>query len=962
MYGYEQTHNRVVPYTIGENLEFLWQSENIGNVVNEPTVDKEGNIYTGTFYGGFAALDKNGKKRWKFGNAYPSKAATIAKSGNLYYSTADCNPYVYALNSTGAKLWGYDLRQGQFTCGYNASVTGTTISYDNSTIYLGSDYIRRTIIAFDLNGGIRWETFLLGEMPYHSAIAVAHDGTLFVGSGGSGGLFAIASDGKIKWDRRVAPGITVYSETPVIGPDNNIYITAPGSEGEVLASFSPEGTKRWSQTSVRGYQNEPVIKGTSLYIAQNAKLLALDSSNGNILWSWDSQTSEDLTQPVIDATGTIFTSTSRKIYAITPSGETKWSKDTPLTINQLVIAGDDLIYTFHNDDVNTGYIVAFGSKEKMPEPFLELPWNYEEKGLSFNDAALSINSFFDHEYPLLSSGVGEPIAKSANIMSFLGPPNTTDDYSSHDGYDYGKLAKANMGDPVLAAASGWASYLGTCDSCGNAILIDHGNGYQTRYYHLLKDGLITTDPNQKIQVKEGQQIGKVGSTGKSTGAHIHFMVVQDKDGDGNFENNLPDGVTDPFGWQSRDPDPWPNYSFLYDGKRQQGNKSFYLWKNKIDGLDTTLTANQAVFQTGRYTFDFPAGSTDKDLKLEFKASPIFQASESIVSLFPTVIVEAFDFFGELITQLQAVYTITVDFTTADFTRFKEGTMSFYSSADGINWVKEVTELDLPNKKATTKVDHMTYFALMAERKDTIAPNTQAILNGQKGQDNWFRSDVEVVLNAQDNEGGLGIDYTLYKIGEEDWEIYTSPLQFQNEGHYKIQFYSADKDENLEEIKSVEFDIDKTLPEAQIITDLKNKNVIIKPISEGDSINEAATSIGQQITLSDKANNQLRLVINKNLDQTEYRFRILKYNQDSFITLESNKLTIKYPEVTNLSSGESSQKWEIKNKLIKLLQYNPIKNTTKILTKEGDGEWQKEEKEGLVLLQLFTDKGTLKYSY
>ena len=102
------------------------------------------------------------------------------------------------------------------------------------------------------------------------------------------------------------------------------------------------------------------------------------------------------------------------------------------------------------------------------------------------------------------------------------------------------------------------------------------------------------------------------------------------------------------------------------------------------------------------------------------------------------------------------------------------------------------------------MSHLTYFALMAERIDIIAPTTTAIIDGQQGQENWFRSDVIVSLNAQDNENGLGVDYTLYRVEGNDWEQYVSPLLFANEGHHKIEFYSVDEDENIEQIKSVEF--------------------------------------------------------------------------------------------------------------------------------------------------------------
>jgi murein DD-endopeptidase MepM/ murein hydrolase activator NlpD len=85
----------------------------------------------------------------------------------------------------------------------------------------------------------------------------------------------------------------------------------------------------------------------------------------------------------------------------------------------------------------------------------------------------------------------------------------------HKGIDF----KANKGDPVLAVADGVVSYSGVRSGYGNVVEIDHGNGYVTRYAH-----------NSRLLgrvgdlVRAGQQIAKAGSTGRSTGAHVHFEV------------------------------------------------------------------------------------------------------------------------------------------------------------------------------------------------------------------------------------------------------------------------------------------------------------------------------------------------------------------------------------------------------------------------------------------------------
>jgi len=85
----------------------------------------------------------------------------------------------------------------------------------------------------------------------------------------------------------------------------------------------------------------------------------------------------------------------------------------------------------------------------------------------------------------------------------------------HKGIDF----DANVGDPVLAVADGVVSFAGTRNGYGHTIEVDHGNGYVTRYAH-----------NSRLTVKEGdlvragEQVAKAGSSGRSTGAHVHFEV------------------------------------------------------------------------------------------------------------------------------------------------------------------------------------------------------------------------------------------------------------------------------------------------------------------------------------------------------------------------------------------------------------------------------------------------------
>ena len=87
--------------------------------------------------------------------------------------------------------------------------------------------------------------------------------------------------------------------------------------------------------------------------------------------------------------------------------------------------------------------------------------------------------------------------------------------SRHTGLDIG----ASLGTPIGAAAAGTVSFAGWKGSYGNMIVINHGNGVQTLYGHC--SSLIAKAGDK---VSQGQVIAKVGSTGRSTGPHLHFEI------------------------------------------------------------------------------------------------------------------------------------------------------------------------------------------------------------------------------------------------------------------------------------------------------------------------------------------------------------------------------------------------------------------------------------------------------
>lgn len=84
--------------------------------------------------------------------------------------------------------------------------------------------------------------------------------------------------------------------------------------------------------------------------------------------------------------------------------------------------------------------------------------------------------------------------------------------------------------PVMAAATGTVVTAGwNGGGYGNYVIIDHGNGYKTLYGHMLNNSILVKAGDK---VKQGQKIGTMGSTGRSTGTHLHFEI---KTGNGNID-------------------------------------------------------------------------------------------------------------------------------------------------------------------------------------------------------------------------------------------------------------------------------------------------------------------------------------------------------------------------------------------------------------------------------------------
>lgn len=111
---------------------------------------------------------------------------------------------------------------------------------------------------------------------------------------------------------------------------------------------------------------------------------------------------------------------------------------------------------------------------------------------------------------------GSPVNAGYNSSSFGWRVDPfTGHMAMHEGLDF----MAEVGTPIYAAANGIVAQAENTPDYGNIVKVDHGSGLETRYAHALRLLVKVGD-----RVEKGQVIAEVGSTGRSTGAHLHFEV------------------------------------------------------------------------------------------------------------------------------------------------------------------------------------------------------------------------------------------------------------------------------------------------------------------------------------------------------------------------------------------------------------------------------------------------------
>ena len=176
-----------------------------------------------------------------------------------------------------------------------------------------------------------------------------------------------------------------------------------------------------------------------------------------------------------------------------------------------------------NDSFQIMYEVFKDNKGKIIETgnilFANLILSGEDNSLYYFDNERSAGHYDKNGKSVQKALMKTPINGARLSSSFGLRKHPIDGFTKmHRGTDFA----APKGTPIMASGNGIIKKVGWCGGGGNCIKIRHNSTYETVYAHMSK---FARGMKTGVRVKQGQTIGFVGSTGKSTGPHLHYEVI-----------------------------------------------------------------------------------------------------------------------------------------------------------------------------------------------------------------------------------------------------------------------------------------------------------------------------------------------------------------------------------------------------------------------------------------------------
>jgi len=211
-------------------------------------------------------------------------------------------------------------------------------------------------------------------------------------------------------------------------------------------------------------------------------------------------------------------------------------QEKQLLLNQIVSLKGQIPAQLQKQSENMsaqGYIQAIESKLKNINDYLKKRGlkgfstksvggdaNTADGKLTDKEVYMAYNDYLTHVVNAVAfTPMGYPrISSMTSRFGFRSDPFNSEHAEFHPGIDF----KGERGDIAHCTANGHVVFTGWMGGYGNCVRVAHSNGYETLYGHLSR---ITVKEGQHISV--GDKVGEIGSTGRSTGNHLHYEVRKD---------------------------------------------------------------------------------------------------------------------------------------------------------------------------------------------------------------------------------------------------------------------------------------------------------------------------------------------------------------------------------------------------------------------------------------------------
>lgn len=456
-----------------------------------------------------------------------------------------------------------------------------------------------------------------------------------------------------------------------------------------------------------------------------------------------------------------------------------------------------------------------------PLPFLELPFPYDGGNENFGGtdaqfrqavqrtgAGGRLNSFFDHLWPLYPSPKAnwirglEPFESPAggSLLLYDGTVSDHDYYSGHPGYDFMPFVRRTPTTPLFAAADGQVFDVGTSGSkSAHYVKLKHhvvGIGdFLTIYWHLHPDQYFDAMRGRIGQpIHAGERIGTMGNTGWSTGHHLHFEVIFDRNVDGRF---TADERVDPFGFAPNAAypiDPWgATQDFIAANGRPYHHTpslSWYLWVHPLGSSARVPTTGggRINFSTGLGGGEIAEaaacalpGSLPPNGLVNWSQSPDPLPTGSMAGTGHSAALAAFDQADRAVTRFDPPLLIELPFEATDLKNVDPNTLIIYRAETNTDhWMPLPTQVDRARRVAAALTDRPGRFSLMGQPlRDLVAPQTIIDVSGPTASDGTFCASTAVSLQADDASGLKQIEYSL--DGGSTWLLYTASFVIEPNG-------------------------------------------------------------------------------------------------------------------------------------------------------------------------------------